>query len=331
MMLPTSSLPDCTRNVTRRAGIVALLFACAMLAYTARVGLPGQLTSGKLISRGRADQAAQQEQSGSSSMRSIKPIFAASGTDKLPRHGYHRFYDQVLQHLYGHPIRMVEIGVLDGDSLKAWQTMFDADKSTIYGISWPETVQVKNKLDANVHVLYRDQSNCMHLDDIARTVGEKALDLVIDDGSHEPGHQLKTLVKLFPRVAPGGLYVIEDIETSYWDAQGASIYGYGLRDVGAGRRGSIMTALKLLAEVVNQRYAVNDYDRTFNVIDVGVDPDVAWVMFAQNMVVIRKKDAEDKAYEVPIDHQADGSTWKAFWGDAQIQDVVHRIREWKCA
>ncbi len=90
-MLPTSSLPDCTRNVTRRAGIFALLFACAVLAYTARVGLPGQLTSGKLISRGRADQATRQEQSGSSSMRSIKPIFAASGTDKLPRHGYHRF------------------------------------------------------------------------------------------------------------------------------------------------------------------------------------------------------------------------------------------------
>ncbi len=162
-------------------------------------------------------------------------------------------------------------------------------------------------------------------------VGEKDLDLVIDDGSHEPGHQLKTLVKLFPRVAPGGLYVIEDIETSYWDAQGASIYGYGLRDVGAGRRGSIVTVLKLLAEVVNQRYAVKDYDKTFNVIDVGVDPDVAWVMFAQNMVVIRKKDAEDRAYEVPIDNSADGSTWKAFWSDAQLREITRQVQQWKCA
>jgi cephalosporin hydroxylase len=155
---------------------------------------------------------------------SIKPAFAATGTDKLPRHGYHRVYDLFLQPLYGKPVRMLEIGVLHGKSLAAWQTVFDAGRSTIYGYSWPEMEAVEAQLEAHVHVLFQEQSNCAHLDEITDMAGAAPFDLVIDDDSHEPGHQLKTLVKLFPRVSPGGFYVIEDIETSNWDTTGSCIY-----------------------------------------------------------------------------------------------------------
>ena len=139
-----------------------------------------------------------------------------------------------------------------------------------------------------------------------------------------------TRVKLFPRVAPGGLYVIEDVETNYWDGPGAFIYGYGLQGVGVGRRGSIMESLKMMADVINHRYAVKDYKPGFHVIDAGVDPDVAWIAFAQNMVMIRKKDAEDRAYEVPISNMADGSAWKAFWVSADVRGVLGQVGAWKC-
>lgn len=87
------------------------------------------MSSRTLITQTLAYQAAQMGHPCPSLARSVKPAFAASGTDKLPRHGYHRMYDQFLQHLYGRPVRMVEIGVRNGESLSAWQTMFDADKS----------------------------------------------------------------------------------------------------------------------------------------------------------------------------------------------------------
>ena len=138
-----------------------------------------------------------------------------------------------------------------------------------------------------------------------------------------------TRVKLFPRVAPGGLYVLEDVETNYWDGPGAFIYGYGLQGVGVGRRGSIMESLKMMADVINHRYAVKDYKPGFHVIDAGVDPDVAWIAFAQNMVMIRKKDAEDRAYEVPISNMADGSAWKAFWVSADVRGVLGQVGAWK--
>jgi hypothetical protein len=35
-------------------------------------------------------------------------------------------------------------------------------------------------------------------------------DLVIDDGSHVPRHQLISFIALYPFVRPGGIYVIED-------------------------------------------------------------------------------------------------------------------------
>ena len=106
---------------------------------------------------------------------------------------------------------MLEVGVLGGDSLHVWQTVFDAPRSTIYGVGWPAADNVRTGgLHDNVHIMFRDQSKCGHLDDVANTVGLDPLDLVIDDGSHIPEHQLKTLVKLSPLVAPGGYYLLQE-------------------------------------------------------------------------------------------------------------------------
>jgi len=45
-------------------------------------------------------------------------------------------------------------------------------------------------------------------------------DIVIDDGGHSMAMQIRTLIVLFPLLAPGGLYIIEDLGTSgHW--QGA--------------------------------------------------------------------------------------------------------------
>ena len=41
-------------------------------------------------------------------------------------------------------------------------------------------------------------------------------DIVIDDGSHLGRYQIASFEVLFPLIAIGGLYVIEDLHTSYW-------------------------------------------------------------------------------------------------------------------
>ena len=71
--------------------------------------------------------------------------------------------------------------------------------------------------------------------------------VIIDDGSHLPSHQLLSLETLWPSLAPGGLYIVEDVETSYW-AQHAQLYGYSY--IG---QPSIVDRLKLVADAVNRR------------------------------------------------------------------------------
>jgi len=50
-------------------------------------------------------------------------------------------------------------------------------------------------------------------------------DIIIDDGSHVPYHQVFSFFSLWKAVVPGGLYVIEDLETNYWEP-GRKVYGH---------------------------------------------------------------------------------------------------------
>lgn len=39
--------------------------------------------------------------------------------------------------------------------------------------------------------------------------------MIVDDGSHIPSHQMASWHYLFKTLKPGGIYVIEDLHTSY--------------------------------------------------------------------------------------------------------------------
>ncbi|MGB0498656.1 MAG: hypothetical protein ACPGID_09980 [Rubricella sp.] len=45
----------------------------------------------------------------------------------------------------------------------------------------------------------------------AATAGIDAFDIVLDDASHASHHQQNAFLELFPKVRPGGLYIIEDL------------------------------------------------------------------------------------------------------------------------
>ncbi len=61
--------------------------------------------------------------------------------------------------------------------------------------------------DLNVHIL--DQSSSEQLRHLAAEVGE--LDFIVDDGSHVLSHQITSLLALWPSLASGGFYAIEDL------------------------------------------------------------------------------------------------------------------------
>ena len=103
-----------------------------------------------------------------------------------------------------------------------------------------------------------------------------------------PWHQIVTLKRIFGWLADGGIYIIQDIETSYWDGQPPllypSLYSYPIAEAGVGRRGNAVEKLKQVADVINRKFLG---DPTFSYLE-GVDHDIASVSFVTNAVVLTK-------------------------------------------
>lgn len=252
---------------------------------------------------------------------SLADIFRAMGTDKAHRHGYFRFYDPLFLSLRDAAITLLEIGADHGASINSWSAFFRHPDTRFYGLAYG--VNASRHHDDRVVIMSGDQNNCSVLQNLAM-MASKGFDIIIDDGSHHPDHQLRSFLTLFPHVPPGGIYVIEDVETSYWDAPGASIYGYLLNGLGVGAASSIVERAKLLVEVLNQRFMVSaqDYRPDFAVFDQKVDPTIESIMFAQNIIVFRKKLNAD--FDRPVSNAADGNTLKNFLVSPRVAQLIER-------
>lgn len=138
------------------------------------------------------------------------------GSDKWGDHFYTPLYERHFAGLRDQRVRLLEIGVggfeapdRGGESLRMWRHYFR--RGLVFGLDLFD----KSALDdLRIATITGDQSDAAGLRRIAEGIGP--LDIVIDDGSHVSDHVLASFAALFPLLAPGGLYVIEDLQTSYW-------------------------------------------------------------------------------------------------------------------
>ena len=117
------------------------------------------------------------------------------------------------------PLRLLEIGVLDGGSLRLWRDYFGPD-AVIAGVDIDPRVAAIDDLDLMVRI--GSQADPAFLREVVREMG--GVDIVLDDGSHVAKHQRASFDTLFPLLSDGGLYAVEDLHTSYW-----ADYGGGYR------------------------------------------------------------------------------------------------------
>jgi hypothetical protein len=135
--------------------------------------------------------------------------------------------------------KMLEIGVFKGGSLEMWRKYF-GEAATIFGIDInPECADY---VTAPNQVRIGSQDDPEFLNRVVLEMG--APDVVLDDGSHVGHHQRKSFDVLFPLLKPGGLYVIEDLHTSYWP---------GL--TGGGRRWHESSAIGHIKEMIDDMHA----------------------------------------------------------------------------
>ena len=110
---------------------------------------------------------------------------------------------------------------------------------------------------------------------------------ICDDGSHVPEHQLLTFNTLFSRLEIGGVYVIEDIETSYWTKK--QCYGYPIR-CGLGHEKSIIEIFKVAIDGVNFQPSKTRAGL------VKHQEYIHSITFSKNCIIILKKEPDDKPY-----------------------------------
>ena len=134
--------------------------------------------------------------------RKYEAVSCGDGTDKTTCHSYIPIYEKVFKKFKHKPIRLLEIGVCSGASVVAWEEYFTHPDREIHGI------------DITDECLKFNLKNFRVLDGTKEETPDilgGTWDIIIDDGSHYPLDQMKTLRLFQNRLRDDGIYVIEDI------------------------------------------------------------------------------------------------------------------------
>jgi methyltransferase family protein len=207
--------------------------------------------------------------------RNLKTLATIYVSDKWNSHWYAQYYEDIFRRERRRRVSVLEIGVggyddpvMGGSSLRMWNGYFPNGR--IYGIDLYD----KSPHDRRRIKTFRgSQTDSRFLDMVVREIGK--IDVIIDDGSHRNEHILFAFQHLFPHLADGGVYAIEDIQTSYWSE-------YGGNEVDCNDTGTAMGYFKSLADGLNWEEYRGNYSPTY------LDQNIKWIAFYHNLIIIRK-------------------------------------------
>ncbi|MGC2636053.1 MAG: class I SAM-dependent methyltransferase [Acidobacteriaceae bacterium] len=153
---------------------------------------------------------------------------------------YLDIYDRHFAPFRGTAVKMLEIGVFKGGSLDLWRKFFGA-QATIFGVDInPECAALVTPPN---QVRTGSQADPEFLRSVVQEMGTP--EIILDDGSHRAPHQRVSFDTLFPLLRDGGLYVIEDLHTSY---------SPGIFEGGYRRKGSAIERVKDMIDDMHAWY-----------------------------------------------------------------------------
>jgi hypothetical protein len=200
-------------------------------------------------------------------------------TDKFGDHDYTTAYAVHFRRFRNRKLNLLEIGVggyahdIGGRSLMLWSAYFR--RGRIVGLD----IEDKTRLSrGRIKVYQGSQVDPVGLKQLVASEGG-AFDIIIDDGSHENAHQIESFRLLFSHVKPGGIYVIEDLQTSYW-----SQYGGGAPS-NDGHRKSAMYFLGGIIDSVNYSFFATEEQP----IPADIRDDIAAIHFYPEICIIEKR------------------------------------------
>ncbi len=160
---------------------------------------------------------------------------------------YFPVYEDHFGRYVNRPVLFLEIGCGRGGSAQMWKRYL-GPYAQIVGIDInPECAKFA---EDQIAIRIGSQSDTAFLQSVLDEFGTP--DIVLDDGSHQMAHVVDTFRYLYPRTAPNGVYLVEDLHTAYWEE-----YGGGL-----GREGSFLELTKTLIDELNADWTRNQLPPT---------------------------------------------------------------------
>jgi 23S rRNA U2552 (ribose-2'-O)-methylase RlmE/FtsJ len=149
---------------------------------------------------------------------------------------YFDVYDRHFSKYKGQEITIVEIGVSQGGSLQMWRSYF-GPKAKIWGIDIDPRCKLLEEQNTNIIIGSQEDENFLEsINDITGPI-----DILIDDGGHTQKQQITTFNILFDKIKDDGVYLCEDVHTSYWLSYGG----------GHNRKGTFVEFAKKLIDKLN--------------------------------------------------------------------------------
>ena len=149
---------------------------------------------------------------------------------------YFPIYTRHLTPYARRPVSVLEIGVYRGGSMRMWSRFFGPD-ARLVGVDIDPVALIS--AGERYSVVLADQSDPDAMAKVAQEHGP--FDVIIDDGGHSMDQQITSIETLFPALNEGGIYLVEDCHTSYWDSY----------DGGRGREGTFMEWVKTRLDDLN--------------------------------------------------------------------------------
>jgi cephalosporin hydroxylase len=133
---------------------------------------------------------------------------------------YFDIYDRHFAPYRGRPLNILEFGVSYGGSLRMWRNYF-GPAAHITGVDIDPRCAGMGDSENGIDVIIGDQADRTFLAGLAERLGP--IDILIEDGGHTMVQQIATFEVLWPSIKEGGLFLIEDLHTSYWHKYGGGV------------------------------------------------------------------------------------------------------------
>ncbi len=206
-------------------------------------------------------------------MNDLEAYFNANNKrliNKFPH--YFQVYERHFSRFRNKEVVIVEIGVSHGGSLQMWKDYFGG-KAKIFGIDVDP--RCKDFEEENIKIFIGSQSDRNFLRETITLI--PPIDILIDDGGHTMVQQIVSYEEMFNSIKADGVYVCEDLHTSYWMK-----YGGGHK-----RRGTFIEYTKNFIDYLNA-YHTQERSLKVNEFTQSVDS----IHYYDSMIVIEKKRRE---------------------------------------